>query len=79
MSSSECAAFQVNGAPVLGCKDLIAVARGYLVHGNQVSMRCASLIPCEAGAVPLSSVPTSTIEEFAKKEVQGYGLRILFL
>lgn len=85
MSSSECAAFQVNGASVLGCKDLIAkrpnetVARGYLVHGNQVSMRCASLIPCEAGAVPLSSVPTSTIEEFAKKEVQGYGLRILFL
>lgn len=61
MSSSECAAFQVNGVPVLGYKDPIAkrpnetVARGYLVHGNQVSMalripdalrggRCSTLI-----------------------------------
>lgn len=44
MSSSECTAFQVNGVSVLGYKDPIAkrpnetVARGYLVHGNQVSM-----------------------------------------
>ena len=61
MSTSECAAFQVNGVPVLGYKNPIAkrpnetVARGYLVHGNQVSMalripdtlrggRCATLI-----------------------------------
>lgn len=61
MSTSECAAFQVNGVPVLGYKNPIAkrpnetVARGYLAHGNQVSMalripdtlrggRCSTLI-----------------------------------
>ena len=61
MSSSERVAFQVNGVPVLGYKDPIAkrtnetAARGYLVHGNQVSMalripdtlrggRCSTLI-----------------------------------
>lgn len=61
MSTSECASFQVNGVPVLGYKNPIAkrpnetVARGYLVHGNQVSMalripdtlrggRCSTLI-----------------------------------
>ena len=44
MSNSECVVFQVNGVSVLGYKDPIAerpnetVARGYLVHGNQVSM-----------------------------------------